>query len=415
MYRRHTFLFFVTFGCQPVEPNPQTPPTDKGVDTGVAPGLTGGVGSVSIVRYQPREGFPTEVQRSYAVFSDQDGGVSNLARCLYFFQDPCTASLPDVGEAVLADVDLSFVNDMVYYDVGETLVVAGENVGRDDVWGDTAYYTGALSTYGTATDVGYGGDLRPYSGSEDIVYADRMDLVSPPTDERVVVGPGDAVDFMWTAPGTGEVILTHGSTLWHLEDTGLFSLEIDGLGFRAPLDHAEIAIDRIQHVEVNASGNTLKIETVSRQSYAIDFEDLDGWTELASGDLASASCMEATLQPPIEAGQYHGDLTGLSNTHNLGDREEGIPMASEGSDLASGVALQAGETLVVSGRQVQDDLVLMLYDASCDEAYPLAYANTGMEGEEETLVYTAVADETVYLIVDGYEDGGLFSVTVDLQ
>jgi len=366
-----------------------------------------------MIRYQDPDG--DDFHRINALFVDNDRDLKNLARCLYFFFDPCVSEYPAEGEVGLAGVDLSFYTEMISYDAGDPLTVGGVDLSPDPSHEDwITYYVAEPDRFGDDSEISIGGELTPFAGDV-LAFPDRIEMTAPPMGSRVAVGPASVVSLAWEAPGEGEVYLTHDETIWHLADNGSFDLEIDGLGFTPPLDHGTLYLDRQLNTEVDANGNTVRVETLSRQLYHLDYSDLTHWTALATGGLAAETCGQATLQPSIPAGQYHGDLAGLNNDHDLADRVEGIPFSSQGSDLVAGIDLQAGEQLRVEGRQVLGDLVLMLYDAGCDPAYPLAYADAGFTEEDETLTYDAAVDQTVYLVIDGYEDGGLFYVSVEID
>jgi hypothetical protein len=255
----------------------------------------------------------------------------------------------------------------------------------------------------------------PYEGSDDFTYAGAIEVTAPPTDQRMVIEPGDVVDFEWVGGGTGDVYLTVGGTLHHLDDNGAFSLVIDDLGLSAPITETTARLARRTSTRVDAAGNTIQVETISEQWFYLDYQDLDGWDEMVLDATWSETCDGAISLASIPAGQYYGDLTDMDDDHDLGYNNPTTGWASPGYEGVAAVDLLAGQTLTATMKQTTLDASVYILDSGCDPANPLAGTDDTLDGEEEVVEYTATIDETVYLVLDGWFEGGTFSLVLGIQ
>ena len=388
---------------------------DDRTDTAIPPqDLTGQKGSIVISHTPPSVDFEDESFTAIGLFTDADGGLLNMSHCL-LGGSPCVVEWPDVGESITADPnDTAFLNGVGFYDVGDPIFVGDHTVNIDPGF-TVEVYLASLTGFGTGTGIELDGDFMPYTGTDDFTFTDLMEATAPPTDEALVVGPGDTIDFAWTPGTTGEVYLTVGDTIHRLDDNGAHTLNVDDLELEAPLDTAYAQLLRQTHTEVDAAGNTLQVQTISEQWYTLNYEDLAGWTELEVDVNWSDDCEGSKLVSPIAPGQYYGDLTDLLDDHDLGYNNPTTGWATEGFEGVSAVSLLAGQTLTATMKQVVYDAAVYILDDACDPNNPLAGTDDTLDGEEEVVEYTATDDETVYLVMDGWYQGGTFSLVLDVQ
>jgi hypothetical protein len=388
---------------------------DDATDTAVPlQDYVGNVGSIFVVHYPPSMNYEADQVIAAGLFTDADGGIINMTQCLVF-GGLCIDAYPAVGESAEPNPNTDFLNAVTFYDVGDPILVGDNPVNIDAGFTVPVYLNANLSDFGTGTGIQFDGDYMPYSGTDDFAFTDLIETSSPPTDETTVVGPGDTLDFSWTAGGTGEVYLTVNEIIYQLEDTGDYSLTLDDLVLSAPLDVVSASLSRQTHTEVDAAGNTIQVQTVSEQVFSIAYEDVEGWTELELDVSWSEDCDGAELLSPIPAGQYYGDLTDLLDDHDLGYNNPTTGWATEGFEGVSAVALLAGETLTATMKQTTYDAAVYILDDDCDPSEPLAGTDDTLNGEEEVVEYTATDDETVYLVMDGWFEGGTFSLVLDIQ
>ena len=375
--------------------------------------LTGQTSSITVIHWPPAVDFETGGYASAGLFTDLDGGIKNLSQCL-LFGGPCVVDWPAVDASSTPDPDTAFLNAAAFYYVGDPIDVAGETLSIDPNYTVEVYF-GEPSNFGTNGGISLDGDFMPYEGSDDFNFADPMVATSPATDARLVVGPGDTVDFTWEPGTTGDVYLTIGDTIHHLADDGAHTLNIDDLGLEAPLATTSARLARMTHSEVDAAGNTLQVTTLSEQWYYLDYEDLAGWAELNLGDEWAETCTDALGLASIPVGQYYGDLTSMEDDHDLGDQNPTTGWATVGYEGVTAVDLVAGQTLTATMKQTVLDAAVYILDSGCDVDDPLAGADDTFNGEEEVVEYTATSDETVYLVLDGWFEGGTFSLVLDIQ
>ena len=374
----------------------------------------GNVGSIFVVHYLPSMGYETETFLAAGLFTDTDGGLLNMTQCLVF-GGLCIDAYPAVGDSAAPDPSTDFLNGLSFFDVGDPILVGDNPVNIDAGFTVPVYLSSSLSDFGTGTGIQLDGDYMPYSGTDDFTFTDVIETTSPPTDETTVVGPDDTVDFAWTPGGNGEVYLTVNELIYHLDDTGSYLMTLDELDLDAPLDVISASLSRQTLTEVDAAGNTIQVQTVSEQVFSLAYEDTEGWTELELDVSWAEDCDGSKLLTPIAAGQYYGDLTDLIDDHDLGYNNPTTGWATEGFEGVSAVTLQAGETLTATMKQTVYDAAVYILDDGCDPGDPLAGTDDTLDGEEEVVEYTATDDETVYLVMDGWFEGGTFSLVLDIQ
>jgi cysteine-rich repeat protein len=118
------------------------------------------------------------------------------------------------------------------------------------------------------------------------------------------------------------------------------------------------------------------------------------------------------------SGTFPGTYDGFTNDYDPGDL--GCTDTSEpGNDIVYAVPLAAGQTVkaVLTPGAGQDVAVYLVTDcADVANACPMG-ADSGVDGDPETLTYTATAAGTVYLIVDSWDDltAGAYSLAVTIQ
>jgi len=387
---------------------------DEPTDTAVPlQDYTGMTGTIVVVHWPASVNSEDESYSGAALFTDLDGGLLNGAHCI-LYGAPCVIEWPAVGESLIPEIDTSFLNAAEFFEVGDAIDVGSDSFPIDPNY-TVPVYIGVPTGFGTTGGIALDGDYMPYEGTDDFTYAGAMEVTSPPTDTRIEVTTGDSIDFAWTPGGEGEVILTVKGTIYHLDDTGSFTLDVDDIGFFAPLDTTSVQLSRVTNSEIDAAGNTIQIETRSEQWFYIDFEDTVGWTELTLDNEWTETCAEAIGLPPLAAGQYYGDLTGMDDDHDLGDQNDTTGWATAGFEGVSAVHLLAGETLTATMRQTVLDAAVYILDGDCDPDEPLAGTDDTFNGEEEVVEYTATNDETVYIVMDGWFEGGTFSLVLDIN
>jgi hypothetical protein len=381
------------------------------------PDLTGNVGSIVIGHWPPDAIYTDPGYYGYGMFTDQDGGVQNLAACL-LIGGPCVDAYPTGGATVTPDPDLSFINYAEFFDAGAQLTV-GPTTLRRDLSAGVPLYAGAPSTFphGSPGGLEYDGDLAPASEDDVFTFVAEMEVLTPDPGQVIAVGPGGTIDLTWTPGGVGEVYLEVGLSLTHLEDDGQHTLDVDTLGLVAPFDSQLMIVTRLTQSDVDANGNLVKIQTRSDQWMYVEYQDTDGWTELTTGVEAGETCADAQALAPLAAGQYFGDTSGAADDHDLGDGNPVTGYGNAGREVVVPIALTAGQTLDVTYTLTGWDGSLYLLNAGCDTGAPLDGADSTLDGDPETISYTATADEVVHLVLDAWTpgEGGRYSLVVDIN
>jgi hypothetical protein len=389
-----------------------TPTETEDSGTPVPVELTGNVGSVYVLESLENVYNPT-FYFSAGLFGDDDGGLVNLSGCI-FAGDACVTAYPAEGESEVGTADFGFFYSAEYMDVGSSVTVDDGTMGRLVSQG-LFYYQGTPSGFGTGdAGIAYDGDFAAYTGTADFTYASSLEALSPsPTDPLVIDVSTKALEFTWTPGGVGDMLFEANGTVIHLADDGSESVLVADLGFEAPLDTATLSLGRSTLSEIDANGNTIKIQTRSNQYYYATYTDFTGYTELVDGVTQADDCDAAALLTPVTPGLYWGNTANAGDDHDLGAYNDVIYWPSEGDDVVVPVALLDGQEIEVTYRQVLDAAVYLL-PASCDDDDALDGADEYIYIDPENFSYTATEDGTYYLVLDGYFPGGDY-FTVDIQ
>ena len=390
----------ITFGVDTADSS--APPLD----------LTGQVGSIALIEYGATADFEAG---NYAVglFSAENGGITNLASCL-LFSGLCTDVIPALGQSAVPVPNFDFMNSVYFYDVGD--ITAGDTTLSLDTGYQDNVFTGFPVSMGTGNaGISLDGDYLPYAGADDFAYATSLVTTSPDPLSKITVLPGEMLNIEWTAGDSGDMLLYAGDTLYHIEDNGSYSLDIDALGLRAPLDNTTVILSRETNTTVDATGNAIDVQTTSQQWFSLSYEDTEGWDELIVGANFAANCTDAAALGSISSGQYYGDVALLENSHDLGDYNPTTDWATIGNDGVAKVQLLAGQTLTASYTQTVYDAAIYLLDESCDADNPTAGVDITFDAEEEVLEYTATDAITLFLVMDAWMEGSTFSMVLDIQ
>jgi len=123
-------------------------------------------------------------------------------------------------------------------------------------------------------------------------------------------------------------------------------------------------------------------------------------------------CADATLFAPMAPGLYYGDLRPNTDSLDVADGfcTTGVH-ASPGADGVVPVLVRSGEILHATVSMPGHDPVLYLLD-SCDTGATCADAVDASAGPTEQLNYrnATSAPQTLFLVIDGYSDTGIFSL-----
>ncbi len=127
------------------------------------------------------------------------------------------------------------------------------------------------------------------------------------------------------------------------------------------------------------------------------------------------TCADASVSPITASGTYTGTLVGAGSDYD--PDYESCDVSGEGPDVAYAVNLSAGQ--ILNATVVGDgDLSLYVLTDCADAADTcVAGSDDGYEGDPETIQYTATTAQTIYLIVDSYDDSEAsdFSLDVDIH
>lgn len=397
-------------------------PTIETADTATEqplPDLTGLYGSIALVQWLP-DAYNEEANFTVGLFVDDDMGIVNLATCL-LVGGQCIEGYPAVGDPGVEASDGAIYTNAIN-DVGE-LQVGGTTIQPDNSYG-FAVYIADTAGLGGPGGISFDGEYAPYSGTDDYVVPDTMDVTAPDPSQAVAVTTGGVVDLAWASPGAGGVFLevmsaagaTVPDTVVHLDDDGAHTILVDDLGFRQPFDTKALLLSRIETNDVDAAGNTVRIQARSDQWIYLEFSDTTGWTELVAGATAAEACADAAGLPVVGPGQFYGDLAAFADDHDLGDGNPVTNYATAGFDAVLPVAMLAGQTMTATFRQDLDGSIYVL-DAGCDEGEPLAGADLTLDGDEEVLEFTALSDGTYHLVLDTWtpDAGSPFSLVLEIE
>lgn len=134
-------------------------------------------------------------------------------------------------------------------------------------------------------------------------------------------------------------------------------------------------------------------------------------TLLPAGD----ACSKAI--PITASATIQGTFSGFSNQYD--PTSTGCTTYTEkGPDIAYSIALMAGQKLSATLTPgAQEDVALYVVTDCAQLSSCVAASDSGFDGDPESLMYTATAAQTVYLIVDSYEPttSGPYSLNVTLQ
>lgn len=372
--------------------------------------FTGKFGSIIAVHWPADADYP-EGYAGAGFFIDQDGGIVNLAECL-LMSGACLASVPAEGATVTESADASFLETAEFYDAGGAISVGGEQWVDGGNY-DVPVYEAEPTVFDGMGALAFDGDLAPFEGADAFTYASKLVVTSPSPTERIAAGPGESIDIAWTA-GSGTMLLRYGATTKVIADNGSTSVAVADLGLEPPFDARAIRLARATFQNVDAAGNTVRVQTISEQWLYVDYTDTNGWDELAP----SNTCSMAQAADAVGAGSYYGDLsTGYSNNLDLGADNELTGYATEGNDAMIKIELAAGEKLTAKVRQLGLDAAIYVVTNCEDASSAVAGADATLTSEFEELEYTASGEQTVYLVIDAYEadEGARWTAEIGIE
>lgn len=405
---------------------PDTDDTEPVVDTvhtGEPPelDLTGQAGSV-VLGHWPVDAYFDDAWYGGGIFVEDDEGIDNLAACLIFV-GACYEAYPTDDTPVSASS--FYLSSSI--DAGSTISAGGVTMG-DEFSGGVVFYVGSPSGFGPAADLALDGDLAPFDGADLFTFPDDVVVTSPDPTVPLLVGPADTIDLAWTSPGAGDVYLESlpsvpysyvNPELRRLDDVGTYALPVAGLGMAGPLDARVLLLSRIVNTPVDAGGNTVNVQTRADQWLYVNYADPPvDWIELVPGLNAGEACSDALLLPPVVPGTYWGDLSLTVDDHDLAYGNPATYFPTPGREMVVPVALTAGQTLSVAYLATTRDGSVYLLDATCDLGSAVVGSDYFYYYYPEEFDYTAVVDETVYVVADGYLPdpfGGTFQLELTVQ
>lgn len=382
----------------------QTTTDDPTVHTGLDdPEKTGWYGSVVLGQWPADAIYGYESSYGYAVWTDQDGGIVDLAGCL-FGQDVCTSDLGQPGDT-LAVASTDFLAEAEFHDLTDVMAVGGTNFGVGFQYG-LPVYTGTPTTWPGTTDATWNGDLAAFSGTDLFTWADSIVVTSPDPSVRTPLGATDTLDLAWQTGGAGDVYLRIGEEQRHLADDGAESLTPAELGLEAPVDSAVVILSRKTFGTFDGSGNPVSVETTSDQWLYVDYRDTAGWTELsfANGGVAE-DCSAALSGTALAPGRYFGDSSTARDDHDLGYGNPLTNWDTPGRDVAFVVHLTQGQQLSMTYEQTVWDASFYVLDDTCSVVNALAGADDTLDSEPEAMDFTAPADGDYVVVLDAYYEG----------
>lgn len=162
--------------------------------------------------------------------------------------------------------------------------------------------------------------------------------------------------------------------------------------------------------ELELSAGTYRVGVLATSGRAGDFELGVQVVETPANDL----CADAI--PILASGTLTGDTTWARDHSSYPIQQSCTGYLLGGHDVFYSVTLAAGQTLTATVTPDTAYDVAVYVRESCDAgASCLAGADAGLKGETETLSFTAPADGTYLLVVDGASGGGPFQMEVQIQ
>ncbi len=371
-------------GCGAPPASVSLEPAPEADDSAVAATDRGAVdrfGSV-VLRSTRAWWLDDEVRSAGAVFVDDDGGLANAAGCLFAPRDLCVMGYPAQGRSVdeATLLELMPFNTATLLDAGPEVRVGEVVLERQRSSGLGTYYSAGPFDLGSES-LGlalHGGELAPYTGTSDIVFADPLVITSMAPPHWALLGPGDDLALQWTSGGVGDVILETSGTVTHLPDVGRTSVSTEVLGLSAPLSATELSLGRMTYRDVAASGNTIRLQTRRDAKIRVVYADLEGYEPLPEG--VAESCEAAAALPVVPPGRYHADAS-----------EDEMPVR------VVPIEVEAGQRLEVTYRRTTFDAVATLRDADCTS---IVQSAPSTDGRPVSLGYEAAADERLHLVLD---------------
>ena len=150
--------------------------------------LSGPLASI-VLGHWPADAHYPDGYYAYGVFMDQDGGVQNLAYCL-FLGTQCVDGYAPVGQSVQPGPDLlAFQPDVVWYDAGPSVEAANVVMAQNDNYG-TLFYADVPTSLEGPGHLAFGGELLSFVGDDVFEVAKPLELLAPesPPDPRAHPG-----------------------------------------------------------------------------------------------------------------------------------------------------------------------------------------------------------------------------------
>ncbi len=411
----HYFALLALFACnkeQAIETD-DTEDTEDTEDVDIE--TTGIIGSVTMVHW-PADARYDALGEANALFVADDHGVINLSQCV-LGGSFCLDAWPSTETPVDPDVDTDWFADAEKYDAGGAITVGGYTLNREYFNSGRIYYEGDGGEMLTGSGgLEWNGDLAAHAGTEDFVWAGAMTTTAPDATVEHDVGPGDTMDFAWETGGEGDVILRFGGQIYALEDDGAYTLNIDDATWTPPFDDRLVQLGRWTMSEADASGNMVRVLTLSEQWFYLNYADTDGWTELSP----TGNCTAAGSADPLVTGNYYGTTDGLANDLDLGDENEWTGYQTRGADAVLPIAVTTGQTVTVHARLMGglDISIYLMGDCNTISTTTILAAADDVESNAfEDISWVSTVDGTVYLVLDGWDEdaGGDFTVELSVQ
>ncbi|MBX2804204.1 MAG: hypothetical protein KTR31_41470 [Myxococcales bacterium] len=363
--------------------------------------LTGQFGSIFLAEVLPNLVFNPEESMFIGLASTvaDDGGVQNLAQCVLGSFGVCVDAYPEVGQFVKPDPDLSFFDSPQVRNPGDILA-AGTKLIYSPA---NRFNQGMPRQIAPPGNLLIGGELEPFQSDDAFDVVSALDILMPdPASPIVVAADGDMI-FSWKPTGSGRMYLELDGTIVGLDESaGTATVTPTSLGLDGNSVSTTAILSRIASTDVDASGNTYRVQTRRDQPYQVDYLDIEGATPMADGIHLAGSCKEALGLSPVAPGSYYGTVQPYANDVSLLEGNKITYFDSAGRDGFVRIDLTAKQTLLVSYTQVFSDASVYLLDACDKKPLPVAGSDYTTNGDPESFLYVAPFDQTVLLVLDAY-------------
>jgi len=345
------------------------------------------------------------------LFVEDDMGIENLVQCVAYKEGAwCADRLPSEGDFIVTeDWDDDILEELVAVDAGPDVTIGPYTAEKYDFDGGLVYFRTDL--YGIAapngsTNVSFGTETSEwdeYLGVGVIDVPNQLILTQPEIFEYAMFEATKPFELRWQPGTTGEVyiaVLTRRENrLYRVADTGAYDLDLDDVGL-SDGDSVELRIGRWSVANIDDEGNELTVHYQRDQKIVGSYRDFGGRTEIFPPN----TCYEGGMAPPLEPGNYWGDLGPLSNDQSPGLINSCTGAPAFGADGMYRIEVQPDEILDITYDLLQGDASVYIL-GNCNQGNScLAGAdnNVGVGTPAEELSYhnTSGVTQNLTLVLD---------------